>query len=96
MKLKLDALEKAVGRLNEAIDYSHSDMAKNDNGLFQQFRNSVIQCFKFTYELCWKMLKRQLELDAPTPAVIDELNFNDMMREAAVRGIIQNPVNLLL
>lgn len=92
MILKLTSLEKAISRLGEAIEFANSDMAKNDNRLFQQFRNSVIQCFEFTYELCWRMLKRQLEKDSPTPASIDELSFNDMVREAAVRGLVSDPV----
>jgi nucleotidyltransferase substrate binding protein (TIGR01987 family) len=92
MKLKLTSLKKAIGRLKEAIEFSHSDMALQNEKLFEQFRNSVIQCFEFTYELSWKMLKRQLELDVPTPSIIDELSYNDMIREAAVRGYIDEPV----
>jgi nucleotidyltransferase substrate binding protein (TIGR01987 family) len=92
MKLKLTSLKKAISRLREAIEFSLSDMAEQNEKLFEQFRNSVIQCFEFTYELSWKMLKRQLELDVPTPSVIDELSYNDMIREAAVRGYIDEPV----
>jgi nucleotidyltransferase substrate binding protein (TIGR01987 family) len=91
MELKLNPLEQALARLSEAIEFANSDMARNDKRLFQQFRNSVIQCFEFTYELSWRTLKRQLEKDSPTPAAIDELNFNDMIREAAVRGLISDP-----
>lgn len=92
MALKLTSLIKATDSLREAIDFSLSDMAKNDVRLYRQFRNSVIQCFEFTYELSWKMLKRQLAIDAATPTAIDELSFNDMIREAAVRGFISDPV----
>lgn len=91
MTLNLHSLEKATAQLKEAIEYSHSVMAQQDQGLFKQFRNSVIQCFEFTYELSWRMLKRQLALDAPTPTKIDELSFNELIREAAIRGLIQNP-----
>ncbi|MBV8802738.1 MAG: nucleotidyltransferase substrate binding protein [Gammaproteobacteria bacterium] len=92
MILNLASLKKTISCLNEAIEFSHSDMAKQNEKIFEQFRNSVIQCFEFTYELSWKMLKRRLELDSPTPAAIDELSFNDMIREAAVRGYINEPV----
>ena len=92
MGLKLNSLKQAVDQLQEAIEFSYSELAKNNDRLFKQFRNSVIQCFEFTYELCWKMLKRQLMLDAPTPVGIDELSFNDMMREAAIRGLVDDPV----
>ena len=90
MSLQLTSLEKAVSQLKESIQFAHSDMAK-DLRIFQQFRNSVIQCFEFTYELCWKMLKRRLELDSPTPALVDEFSFNDLMREAAIRGYLADP-----
>lgn len=63
MQLELSPLIRAVESLNKSLDYAHSPNAKNDPGLFEQFRNSSIQCFEFTYELSWKFLKRQLELD---------------------------------
>lgn len=93
MQLDLTSLEKAISQLKEAINFAHTDMAKQNIALFQQFRNSVIQCFEFTYELCWKMLKRRLELDSPTPAVIDEFSFNDLIREGAVRGYVDKPAH---
>jgi hypothetical protein len=42
-----------------------------DPGLREQMRNSVIQCFEFTYELSWKMLKRYLEETEANPSEID-------------------------
>jgi nucleotidyltransferase substrate binding protein (TIGR01987 family) len=90
-KLNLNALEKATTRLQEALDYSNSDLAKQDAGLFQQFRNSVIQCFEFTYELCCKMLERQLMIILPASATTTKLAFNDLLREAAQYGLIESP-----
>jgi len=55
-------------------------------------RDSVIQRFEYTYELCWKMLKRRLKLDAPSPEAIDEMSFREMFREGAERGLIADPV----
>src|SRR5437870_5279548 len=92
MVLKLTPLEQALARLGEAIEFANSDMARKDKRLFQQFRNSVKQCFEFTYELCWLTLKRQLEKDSLTSTAIDELNYNYMMREAAVRGLVADPL----
>lgn len=92
MELHLGPLEKAINSFKEAIEFSHSDLSKQDNRLFRQFRNSVIQCFEFSYELCWKMLKRRLQIDMPSPSNLDELSFNDMMREAAKRGFISDPL----
>lgn len=91
MKLNLSALEKAVARLQEALEFSHSGMAQQNQKLFQQFRNSVIQCFEFTYEVCWKMVERQLTIDLPAPTDNAKLSFNDLIREAAQYGLIDSP-----
>ncbi|MDQ6960456.1 MAG: HI0074 family nucleotidyltransferase substrate-binding subunit, partial [Mariprofundaceae bacterium] len=48
--------------------------------------------FEYTYELCWKMLKRRLKLDAPSPEAIDEMSFREMIRKGAERGLIDNPL----
>ncbi len=90
-KLNLNALEKAVFQLRKALEYSTSNLAKQDIELFQQFRNSVIQCFEFTYELCCKMLERQLTLLLPASDTATKLAFNDLLREAAQYGLIDNP-----
>jgi len=37
------------------------------------------------------MLKRQLEMDSPTPVSIDAMSFKEMIREAAERSLITNP-----
>lgn len=36
----------------------------------EELRDACIQRFEFTFELCWKMLKRRLEMDAPNAAEI--------------------------
>ncbi len=91
MKLDLSPLQNAIEQLSKSLNFAHSDMAKKDNDLFEQFRNSVIQCFEFTYEISWKMIKRQIEIDSPSPELIDTYSYNDLIREAAERGIIEDP-----
>jgi nucleotidyltransferase substrate binding protein (TIGR01987 family) len=88
--LDVSSLESAASQLEKALQYSVSDLAK-DKGLFEQFRNSTVQCFEFTYELAWKFLQRKLEQVHPNPQIIDELDFKDLIRECAQRGFIQNP-----
>jgi len=92
MKLDLSSLAGAVSQLEESLWYSHSEAAQSDPKLFRQFRNSAVQCFEFTYELCWKMLKRRLELDAPSPASLDSLGFRDLFRLGAEQGLVGDPV----
>lgn len=85
MKLDLSSFEKALLSLEKAIKRSLS--ALDD----EELRDSVIQRFEYSYELAWKMLKRQLESDSPNPSEIDLLNFKDLIREAATKGYISKP-----
>ena len=90
MKLDLSPLEKAVAQLEDAIEYYKSDLAANDPGLRMHLRAAVIQAFEFTYELSFKILKRYLELASPNPAEIDDMYFNDVIREAFGRGLVRS------
>ena len=82
MKLDLSPLQKALNSLNRAI--VRSQKAPDD----EELRDAVIQRFEYTYELSWKMLKRQIEQESPTPSEIDRLSFRDLLREGAERGMI--------
>jgi nucleotidyltransferase substrate binding protein (TIGR01987 family) len=53
-------------------------------------RDGCIQRFEYSYELCVKSLRRQLEELADTPAEIDALGYKDMLRVAVERGLIQD------
>ncbi len=91
MALDFHSLELAVSQLKKSIEFSTKELATNDPEIFEQFRNSVIQCYEFTYELCWKMVKRRVEADAPDPSLVDRMSFKELMREAAERGYIADP-----
>src|SRR5882757_2845720 len=60
MKLDLSALQDAITALDKSLGYLYSDLAK-DPDLREQFRAACILAFEFTYEVVYKMLKRQLE-----------------------------------
>lgn len=92
VKLDLTSLQGALLQLEESLEFSRSESAASDPRIFRQFRNSVVQCFEFTYELCWKMLKRRLELDAPSPESVDSLSFRDLFRIGAEQGLVDDPV----
>ncbi len=82
MKLDFSPLNKALSSLHRAIVRAQG--APGD----EELRDAVIQRFEYTYELSWKMLKRQLEQEAPNPAEIDRLSFRELLREAAERGMV--------
>jgi len=84
VKLDLTALESALASLGKAI--RRSVAAPED----EEVRDAVIQRFEYTYELCWKMVKRRLEMDVPVPAEVDAMSFRALMREAGERGLVQD------
>ncbi|MBL4776047.1 MAG: nucleotidyltransferase substrate binding protein [Mariprofundus sp.] len=83
--LDLTSLQRALKSLLVAIERTERE-AEDD-----MLRDSVIQRFEYTYELCWKMLKRRLEMDVPSPESIDAMSYREMIREGAKRGLIEDP-----
>jgi len=90
MDIGYTPLEKAISQLEVSLQYANSDMAKQDLGLFEQLRNSVIQCFKFTYELSHKMLKRHIEEHSASTAGLDIQPFQNLIREGNERQLLRS------
>ncbi len=88
IKLDISPLENATNQIEQSLNYYHSDLAKQDPGLALQLRAASIQAFEFTYELCWKMLKRYLEISAPSLNNVDALAFPELIRSAAEQGLL--------
>jgi len=88
MKLELTSFCDAFAALERSMTFLTSDSAKKDPLLHEQFRNSAIQCFEFTHELAFKMMKRQLEQMSPDPAAIDKMAYMDIVRSAAEAGLV--------
>lgn len=84
------SLAQAVQQLETSLEYATLPMAQADSGLFEQFRNSAIHCFKFTYELTHKMLKRYLEETAANPEEIDLGSFQNLIRTGNERGLLRS------
>lgn len=84
MHLDFSSLKKALGNLDRAL--TRSRQVPDD----EEIRDAVIQRFEYSYELCWKMLKRQIEQESATPAAVDAYSFRQLIREGAERGILSN------
>jgi nucleotidyltransferase substrate binding protein (TIGR01987 family) len=82
MKLDLTSWKRALASLERAI--TRSTTAPKD----EELRDAVIQRFEYSYELSWKMLKRHLEQVVPDPGAVDQWSFQDLMRDAAERGLV--------
>ncbi|MEH6825931.1 MAG: HI0074 family nucleotidyltransferase substrate-binding subunit [Motiliproteus sp.] len=81
MSLILTPLAKAVASLENAIAQPKNEF----------IRDAVIQRFEYTYELCWKMLRRQLAEDQGDSAV-KLLSRKELFRMAAEYEMLNDPV----
>lgn len=55
-------------------------------------RDGCIQRFEYSYELCVKSIRRQLEEMSDSPGEIDALGYKDMLRMAVERGLIRDAI----
>ncbi len=90
-KLDISSLDKAIKQLKKSMKFACSDLAKQNNELFFQFRAATIQGFEFTYELAIKFLRRQLEQIEASSEIVEQLGFKDLLRLGAMRGLINSP-----
>ncbi|MDH3998412.1 MAG: nucleotidyltransferase substrate binding protein [Desulfuromonadales bacterium] len=90
MPLDFSPLQKAIAQLEKSLEYATSPLAQQDAGLFEQLRNSVIQCFEFTYELSHKMLKRYLKATVANPDEIDLSSFANLIRTGNQKHLLRS------
>jgi len=84
MSIDFSPLEKAISSLNRAL--ARAIEARGD----EELRDACIQRFEYTFELCWKMLKRQLEQELPNPSEVDGFSYRHLFRIGAERGLVQD------
>lgn len=90
MALDLSSLRKAVGSLERAINVANAIIeGAVDTDQEKVIRAGVIQNFEFTYELCWKFIKRWLEENAGGSAV-DGLTMKELFRLVAEKQLIKD------
>jgi len=87
--LDCSAFERAVAQLETSYDFLRSPLSDERPDLREQFRSATIQAFEYTYELAYKMIRRQLERIVASPATLRELAFMDLIRTAAEAGLVR-------
>jgi nucleotidyltransferase substrate binding protein (TIGR01987 family) len=88
--IDITPLERAIEQLETSMQYTRSDLAKQDAGIAKQFRAAAIQAFEFTYELSYRMLKRYLQEIEANPEDVDQFNFQDLIRLGFEKGLLRN------
>lgn len=84
------ALRKALAPLQEALAFWQTQ--PEGNALKPHLRSAVIQSFEFTYELSIRMLRRVLIERAESADRVTDLSFNELMRNAADAGLLEDPL----
>ena len=87
MKLDLSALRDAIAALEKSLGYLRCELATDPN-LYEQFRAASVQGFEFTYEVAYKMIKRQLKQLATNPSNVDAMTYMQLMRSADEAGLM--------
>lgn len=80
--LDISPLQRAIDKLDSGLARYHQDTTD------EQVRDGLIQRFEFTYELSHKMLKRYLLATTPSPDLVAEMSFQDLIRSANARDLL--------
>ena len=75
--LQLNSMVKAIQSLEVAL--TRWEATPTD----QEIRDSVVQRFEYTYELCHKMLCRQLQEMSASSTEVVALDYKSLIREGA-------------
>ncbi len=81
-ELDFGPLGNAVARLREGLARHLREPAD------EQVRDGLIQRFEYTYELAHRMLRRYLRHVSASPALFDQMPFQDLIRLGNEHGLL--------
>jgi len=89
--LDLTALDKALSSLQQALKETHDTgfMSMLTDSQRNTFIAGVIQNFEFSYELCWKFIKRWLEHNIGS-TYVEGLSRRELFRLAAEHRLLDS------
>lgn len=89
MGLEISSLKRGIASLERAINVGVSKQAddKTSRDEMETIKAGVIQNFEFTYELCWKFMKRWIEENINSE-IIDGVTRRELFRVSAESRLI--------
>ena len=91
MSLELESLQKAINSLKAVLEKADDEAlaSKIDDITRYAIKAGAIQNFEFTYELCWKFMKRWLE-NSLGNTYVDGVSRRELYRIAAEHQLIKD------
>ena len=90
--LDLSSLRAAIKVLQETMEMmaDHTWVSAQRMVVQHALVAGAIQNFEVAYEMCVKTLRRHLEMSVDVPDTVDKLDFRDLLRVAAEKGLIDD------
>lgn len=91
MLLELESLQKAIKSLEAVLEKATDEelISRIDDITIYAIKAGAIQNFEFTYELCWKFMKRWLE-NTLGNTYVDGVSRRELYRIAAEHQLIND------
>lgn len=87
-----DHLRDALSELKKNITLPYSEIARQRPDLVPTFRTAAIKSFEYAYDMSIRLIRRCLEASASSPQEIEGMDFRPLMRTAAEKGLIDDPL----